>query len=134
NACAAWKIIAPPHAAPSCWRYGATIASSRQSYLAKRCCSTSKKRAQKFERSSRSRGEMGADDLAKLIVGKQTALVNAFALHRSQHLRFLFFGQIDAQLAALQFDAIEPALFSQHDAALGTHHAGGVRLDGFRNV
>src|SRR5438067_12609195 len=87
NAFAAWKIIAPPAAPPSCWRFGATIASSRQSYLAKRCCRTSKRRVRKFEGSSGNGAEMGADDLAKLIVGKQTALGNAFALHRSQHLR-----------------------------------------------
>src|SRR5436853_233888 len=86
NAFAALKIIAPPDAPPSCWRSGATTASSRRSCLAKRCCRISRKRARKCE-SSRNGGELRADDLAKFFVGEQAALLNPFALHCRQYLR-----------------------------------------------
>src|SRR5438067_12153556 len=113
NAFAVLKIIALPAAPPSCWRSGATTASSRQNYSVKRCCHISRKRARKFE-SSCNGGELCADDLAKLVVGEQAALFNPFAFHCGQHLRLLFFGQIYSELAAFQLDAIEPAFFAEH--------------------
>src|SRR5947208_2887098 len=93
SAFAELKIIAPPVARPSCWRSGATIASSKRNYSARRCCRTSKKRARKFESSGNGR-EMRADDLAELVVGEQAALFNPFALHCRQHLRLFSLGQL----------------------------------------
>jgi len=73
-------------------------------------------------------------DRPKFFICQQASLGYGTSLDLSQNRCALFRRDGESEFFAFQVDAVEPALFPQHDAAAGIYQVCGIWFDGFGDV
>jgi hypothetical protein len=73
-------------------------------------------------------------NFSKFIIIHQPTFFRTRSFYHREHRLLLLGRQWDSQLFRFDHDAIDPALFSQHDGSRRAYQLRGLRFNGLRNV